>query len=111
MGAYICIFTFIFLGVMGAVNAVMLLTSIGTATISPVYVCSLRCVEVEGVVGNVLSGTRGDVVIVVSKKLSCDEEFMKLCRALCKDHARVSVAARKSYRGIKTTEGRDLYIG
>ena len=111
MGAYICIFTFIFLGVMGAVNAVMLLTSIGTAKIPPVYVRPLSCDDVEGLVRNALSGTRGDVVIVVPKKLSCDEEFMKLCRALCKDHARVSVAARKSYRGIKSTEGRDLYIG
>ena len=111
MGAYLCIFTFIFLGIMGAVNTVMFLTSFGTARIPPVFVRPLSCDDVEYLVRNALISTRGDVVIVVPKKLSCDEEFMKLCRALCKDHARVRVAARKSYRGIKTTEGRDLYIG
>lgn len=111
MGAYICIFTFIFLGVMGAVNAVMLLSGIGNARIPPVFVRPHSCDDVEGLVRNALSGTRGDVIIVVSKRLYDDEEFMKLCRALCKDHTRVRVTARKSYRGIKSTEGGDRYIG
>lgn len=107
MGAYICIFTFIFLGIMGAVNVVLFLTTLGTTGIPPVFVRPLSCDDVEGLVRNALSGTRGDVVIVVPKKLSSDKEFMSLCRALCKDHARVSVATTERYRGINTTEGRD----
>ena len=72
MGAYICIFTFIFLGVMGAVNAVMLLSGIGNARIPPVFVRPHSCDDVEGLVRNALSGTRGDVIIVVSKRLYDD---------------------------------------
>ena len=47
----------------------MLLSGIGNARIPPVFVRPHSCDDVEGLVRNALSGTRGDVIIVVSKRL------------------------------------------
>ena len=86
-GAYIMLFAMIFLGIMGAVNVVLFIGSLGT----PVFVTPDGCDDVEGKVRTALKTTDGRVVINVSKELLSDSEFAVICRNLTADCPRVTV--------------------
>lgn len=90
-GAYLCIFTFIFLGIMGAVNIVLFIGSLGSPHAPPVYITPDGCDDVEGKVRSALKSTDGDVVIVIPQKLSEDAEFVEICSALAADCSRVCI--------------------
>ncbi len=94
-GAYLCIFTFIFLGIMGAVNIVLFIGSLGSPQAPPVYITPDGCDDVEGKVRSALKSTDGDVVIVIPRKLSEDAEFAEICRALVADCSRVCIDCGK----------------
>lgn len=88
-GAYIMLFGMIFLGIMGAVNVVLFIGSLGTANAPPIYVRPDGCDDVEGKVRSALKATNGDVEIIVPESLTADTEFITICRALSADCPRV----------------------
>lgn len=94
-GAYIMLFAMIFLGIMGAVNVVLFIGSLGTPHAPPVCVTPDGCDDVEGKVRTALKATDGKVIINVSEELLSDSEFAVICRNLTADCPRVTVRAEK----------------
>ncbi len=90
-GAYIMLFAMIFLGIMGAVNVVLFIGSLGTPHAPPVFVTPDGCDDVEGKVRTALKTTDGRVIINVSEELLSDSEFAVICRNLTADCPRVTV--------------------
>lgn len=95
-GAYIMLFAMIFLGIMGAVNVILFIGSLGTPHAPPVFVTPDGCDDVEGKVRTALKATDGKVIINVSKKLENDSEFKEICRALAADYPRVTLRTGKT---------------
>lgn len=90
-GAYLMLFAMIFLGIMGAVNVILFIGSLGTPHAPPVCVTPDGCDDVEGKVRTALKVTDGKVIIKVSEKLLGDKEFTEICNTLAADCPRVSV--------------------
>ena len=95
-GAYIMLFAMIFLGIMGAVNVILFIGSLGTPHAPPVFVTPDGCDDVEVKVRTALKATDGKVIINVSKKLENDSEFKEICRALAADCPRVTLRTGKT---------------
>lgn len=96
IGAYIMLFAMIFLGIMGAVNVILFIGSLGTPHAPPVFVTPDGCDDVEGKVRTALKVTDGKVIINVSKKLENDSEFKEICCALAADCPRVILRTGKT---------------
>ncbi len=98
-GIYLCVFVFIFLGVLGAANLVL---SIGelfhTGDCQPTYIKHATPDNIECRVRDALKNTRGDVIIIMTESQRSQKELTDICARLCADNPRVRTASAKRRR-------------
>ncbi len=92
MGAYICIFALIFLGILGGVNLIMFLGELSYNCDRQIRVAPKSAEDAEYLVREALRKTNGEVIISLSEKSSENEELNRICALLCRENQRVHIS-------------------
>lgn len=96
---YICIFTLIFLGLLGSVSCVAALCeaiTYNTEKYPPTVVRYCGVTRLESRVRALLKSTKGDIIVLLPKA-STNDEYVFIARKLAEENARVIIKQRKNY--------------
>lgn len=98
-GIYLCVFVFLFLGILGAANLVLSVGELFYAgNCQPTYIKHATPDDIECRVRDALKSTRGDVIIILTDTQRSQKELADICARLCTDNPRVRTASAKHRR-------------
>lgn len=95
MCAYLCIFVFIFLGILGAVNVVFSIGELLHSEAVNTVVSPKSSSDIEYLVRRGLKSCSGKVIVRVKSELYEQSEFAEICGRLCRENPRVVVKQEK----------------
>ena len=97
---YICIFTLIFLGILGSVSCVTAIgemLSCGVTDYPPTVVRYCGEVQLESRVRALLKTTRGDIIVLIPENVRKNSEYFLIAKRLAEENGRVTLKRKKKY--------------
>ena len=97
---YICVFTLIFLGILGTVSC---FTALGEAftysevKCSPIVVRYCGAAQLESRVRALLKATKGDIIILIPENTDKDSEYLIIAKMLAKENSRIIIKQKRKY--------------
>ncbi len=97
---YICIFTLIFLGILGTVSCVTALGEIITysdGSYPPIVLRYCGEAQLESRVRALLKTTKGDIIILIPDSADKNSEYFMIAKRLAGENGRVILKRKKKY--------------